>query len=469
VKFTRVLAIVSVALGVLGLAVPVGAQTLSVIGASSKICQLTGQTDWFSGQTTDAQTQSRYGLFGVDLGFPVESPTGQLLLLFGDTVPNGHPPNTPLTVPPDDAVGVTSRTAAPDASTCLDMKMLSPGPGALGHPTVTPAIQQGAFNVPTGGISVGGQVYAFFWTNHCVFVDPFGPNSSTPLTLPAPGAGCPENALSNSLGRSVLAVASPSAPLAYAQVAPMYAVLYVPQMPNGFVYVTAAVPPPRIVKGHVFPALTIPVFGVARYRMGIPYLALAPRATFGNFQTWAFYGGPGPSGPIWLTYQQWQSGHVGNQWAPPTGAEIYANSANAYSLSGDERCVGEHSVTWNAPLHAWLMLYACGGLQVEARTAPQPWGPWSKPTIILSAVQNPGLYCTLFWNLPGGGCPGLTSQQIPALSFGAFYAPFTMTRFTQAATPQAPAPSKAATIYWLLSTWDPYQVTVMQSTLQLAP
>src|SRR5262249_27775159 len=163
-------------------------------------CQLTGQNDWFTGQPTNAQTQSNYGLFGVDLGFPVESDTGQLLLLFGDTVPNGHPNIPPApTLPPDDAVGFTTRTAAPDSATCLSMKMFSPAPQQLTHPVVTPVIQQGSFNVPTGGIDWMGTLYEFFWTNHCVIPDAVGPDPTAPLTLPAAGTYCVEQPLNNSL------------------------------------------------------------------------------------------------------------------------------------------------------------------------------------------------------------------------------------------------------------------------------
>ena len=462
-KRAGVIAIVSV-IGVACSAGSAHATTLSVVGASSKVCQLTGQSDWLSGQTTNAQTITNYGLKGVDLGFPVESDTGQLLLLFGDTNPSGHVGNPPPSLPPDDAVGFTTRTAAPDSLGCLDMQMFTATPHVLARPTVTAAIQQGSFNVPTGGIDVSGQVFAFFWTNHCTFPDPVPPNPATPLVWPAPGPGCLEFVLNNSIGLGVLASASPANPLAYTQAATLPA--------NGFVYVTAAQTPPRrrpIPRGHgrQAPIQPIPVFGVARYRASIPYLALAPRKSFGDVTTWSYYAGTGPSGPIWFSYQEWQSGMSNGQWAPPPGAEIYADSPNPNSPSKDERCVGEHSVTWNVPLGVWLMLYTCGGSEVEARTAPQPWGPWSAPTVILSAIQTPNLDCTLFWDPKGGPCPNRLSEQGPGLTFGYLYAPYVMTRYTQ--TVAAAPPVRSAQIYWLVSTWDPYQVTVMQTTLQLAP
>ena len=59
-------------------------RSFDAVGASTKVCQLTGETDWVSGLPTDAKTQTRYGLQGIDLGFPVESDTGELYFLFGE-------------------------------------------------------------------------------------------------------------------------------------------------------------------------------------------------------------------------------------------------------------------------------------------------------------------------------------------------------------------------------------------------
>ncbi|MGC2081069.1 MAG: hypothetical protein WA728_34665 [Xanthobacteraceae bacterium] len=97
----------------------------------------------------------------------------------------------------------------------------------------------------------------------------------------------------------------------------------------------------------------------------------------------------------------------------------------------------------------------------------EPWGPWSTPINLLSAVRDQGLNCTLIQSPTG--CAGLTNeQQLPSGPWpGAFYAPFVMTRYTQDVTPPGPGQPKRTTIYWLLSTWNPYVVVVMQSTLEL--
>src|SRR6202040_1515081 len=59
------------------------------IGTSQKVCQLTGDVDWETGQPTAARTLTNFGLDAVDLGYPVEH-NGKLILLFGDSWPSSH-------------------------------------------------------------------------------------------------------------------------------------------------------------------------------------------------------------------------------------------------------------------------------------------------------------------------------------------------------------------------------------------
>jgi hypothetical protein len=424
------------------------AATLSLVGSSTKVCQLIGETDWLTGLPTAAKTMTNFGLQSVDLGFPVDSGAPKpLYLLFGDAFPLLHPPTAIPTALPDDAIGFTDRTAAPDATNCLNLQLVTSLPHVFAHPTVQPRIQQGSFNVPTGGVFLNNTLYAFFWTDHCLVPSGLPPDKVTPLRLPAPTATCPEMPDNSSIGRSVLAAASPSSPAAFHWTPGTDGPLFL-NMPNGFVYASAALPPG--------PSTDVPVFGVPRFRASIPYLALAPRGTFANADTWRYFAGISGGTPIWVTRAQWESGHnAAGEWTPPAGAELYeARPAN-------ERCVGEHSVTWNAPLHAWLLLYVCQPWTVEARLAPDPWGPWSPPIIMLSAIEHPGLTCTLIQGFTG--CPGLVAGTGGP---GRFYAPFVMDRYTQDAT-LGPGQPKRATLYWLVSTWNPYTVVVMKSTLEL--
>jgi hypothetical protein len=87
---------------------------------------------------------------------------------------------------------------------------------------------------------------------------------------------------------------------------------------------------------------------------------------------------------------------------------------------------------------------------------------------MLSAVQDPDLDCTLIQS--AAGCPGLRNYELLPTGNpwpGFFYAPFVMDRFTRDATAPGPGQPKRATIDWLLSTWNPYTVVVMHSTLEL--
>jgi hypothetical protein len=446
------------------LPVDAGAATLKLMGWS-RVCQLVGEQDWTTQAPTAARTASRFGLTKVDLGFPVDSSPGPLYFLFGDAFPNHDPPSHP-TKPPDDAIGWTNRTKAPDSTTCLDLQLAKSGRRGFAHPTVTPPIHQGAFNVPTGGVYMDGKFYGFFWTHHCLLPDrymTFYP--PTPLALPQASAGCPETATSNSLGQGVLAVATPPDIVDFQKVDPPGHPAPLKEMPSGFNYVSAAETQPDNPPNLILPqGGGIAVFGVPRFRNSVPYLAIAPRATFGDPATWFFMLGRIAGNISWMRRGQWESGHSPQfQWVPPPGAEIYE------SLPSSERCVGEHSVTWNAPLHVWLMLYNCGVFEassyIEARFAPEPWGPWSSPTVIISAADA-DVACVLIEVTTG--CPG--KAPLPngdPVNPGRFYAPFVMNRFTQDATQPGAGQPKQTTIYWLLSTWNPYTVVVMQSTLAL--
>jgi hypothetical protein len=329
----------------------------------------------------------------------------------------------------------------------------------LAPPTVVGPvrIKQGFFNVPSGGVGVNGKLFAFFWTDHCTDPARLDASPQAPLARPPPSQTCSENADRSSIGRNVLA-RSDDEGRTFHDVVPM---------PIGFVYVTAVnadeqVDLPEDQRSGIF------VFGVPRYRASVPYLALAPVATFPDPGTWRYFVGRAVDGqPKWVTQAAWTEGAVAGAaaaeaWRPSDGADIF--------VSGDERggCVGEFSVTWNSTLRAWLMLYACRGGGVVARVAPAPWGPWSAPSLILGANDNLG--CRLL--MIQKGCrnrrdfwPG--RSRAGDVVAGGTYAPFVLNRYTLPVADAAPG--RGSTIYWLISTWNPYEVTLMRTTLRVEP
>ena len=410
------------------------------VGEPEKVCQLTGDIDWVTGRPTAARTLTNYGLDAADLGYPVEH-NGKLVLLFGDTWPSLQGlTGAASEVPPNDAVGESARTDLPNSETCLDMVVYSRSAGGkkiFDPSTITGPVKvkQGWFNVPSGGVSVKGSLYAFFWTDHCVKPSVLQPSPDHPLALPAPTRECPETPERNSVGKAVMARSDDAG----------HTFSGVVDMPEGFVYTTA-------VNARILTTLPeeqklgVYILGVPRYRASIPDLAFAPVESFADPKTWRFFAGLTPQGqPKWVSRAEWKPGPDKQIYTPiiPAGNNV-----------------GEFSITWNEPLRMWLLMYD----GVAVRVAQAPWGLWSAPTAILGPADHPG--CTL--HMIPDGC-GNRRNYWPKKANGkfvpgGFYAPYVLNRYTRAAEG-----ARSATIYWTLSLWNPYQVYIMKTTIELPP
>jgi hypothetical protein len=418
-------------------------QTVSFHGRSEKVCQLTSDLDWESGLPTTARTQSRFGLGAADLGYPVEH-QGRLMLLFGDSWPThvGHPGDE--FQPKDDSVGWIASRTAPTRSRCPDLVVNSEAGPKFAPANVTGPLgaMQGYFNVPSGGVSGGGGVTAFFWTNHCGEPTPLDVNPPNPLARPAPTNKCPESEQRNSVGRGVMARSEDNGKTFNGAV----------PMPVGFVYSTAL--DATVVEGAPREqSLGTYVFAVPRYRASVPYLAYAPPGLLRDPSSWLFFVGRKPDAtPSWTSADAWNRG-TGGAWKPPGSPELFDS----------DRCVGEFSITWNKPLGAWLMLYNCAQ-GIVARTANAPWGPWSASTVILAGDKD-GAPCRLLMTEQGCGNQERYHDQNRFVA-GGLYAPFVLDRYTEG-LPSSLLGARRARIYWLVSTWDPYQVSVMRTDLEL--
>jgi hypothetical protein len=430
------------------------------IGVSEKICQLTGDVDWETGQPTAARTFANFGLDAVDLGYPVDH-GGKLILLFGDSWPPPHGGGAEGEIPPDDAVGVTTRREPPgNDGKCLELRINDkPSPPRTFAPATIigpPRIKQGFFNVPSGGVSAEGGLFAFFWTDHCVDGSDLESSLSAPLARPKASPKCPEIDERNSIGRNVMARSDDDGRTFLGAV----------PMPLGFVYVTAVnarlqVGLPEDQRLGVF------VFGVPRYRASVPYLAQAPAEQLTDPNTWRFFVGRADNGqPRWASRAEWArgaglEGSRPDSWRPPGEAEIFVPVVEA------GRCIGEFSVTWNPALRHWLLVYQCPG-GVFARIAPAPWGPWSLPTSILGPADKLG--CRLLMVPEGcGNRRDFWPSQRKNGKFvgGGTYAPYVLNRYTTQA--DSAGPGRSSTIYWVVSTWNPYEVSVMRTTLHVEP
>jgi len=126
-------------------------QLAYVPNSTKRICQLTGDFDRAGGVATLSRTNTRFGVQSTDLGSSFEH-KGKLCFLFGDT--NGRP----------GARDVLGWTLSKDPEKIvLDFYKDKDGKWL---PLTVPGIKQGAFEIPSGGISIGGVMYVVCTTDH---------------------------------------------------------------------------------------------------------------------------------------------------------------------------------------------------------------------------------------------------------------------------------------------------------------
>ena len=169
------------------------------------------------------------------------------------------------------------------------------------------------------------------------------------------------------------------------------------------------------------------IFGSA-IASGDTYLAYQPQSSIENRSTIRYFAGLDSAGnPVWSMTEV-------------DAVRLFHDSAIA---------IGKLSVQWNPFLNDWISLY--GGATL--RFAPSPWGPWSGPVTLFDPVVS-GF--GLFIHSPGhDNLSDATRENIP----GRAYAPYIIDTFTKGS-------NGISTIYFTMSTWNPYTVVLMKATLQ---
>ncbi|HKU38605.1 MAG TPA: hypothetical protein VJR89_10675 [Polyangiales bacterium] len=143
--------------------------------------------------------------------------------------------------------------------------------------------------------------------------------------------------------------------------------------------------------------------------------------------------------------------------------------------------VGQMTVAWLPNLKRWIMLYGGGmnpafgelifGTQpfdaskagpIYVRYAEHPWGPWTAPEPLLdprtSDLAGPG--GIMFSPQCGGGSDCAQPEAAWPTHLGSLYGPDVIDPWTTA------HPDGTTDIYWHVSTWNPYQVLLMRTTLR---
>ncbi|HYL34531.1 MAG TPA: DUF4185 domain-containing protein [Bryobacteraceae bacterium] len=148
----------------------------------------------------------------------------------------------------------------------------------------------------------------------------------------------------------------------------------------------------------------------------------------------------------------------GNQWS-------HSEKDAAPLLAGSVQ-IGNHSVVWNSALQRFILMYN-QSRGIQARFATAPWGPWTDPIpvfsdddywgskLLHSDGDQIGRSLITVYDASGkpvdyGSDPGVT------------YSPNLLDRFTQSA-------DGSVTVYYTLSTWNPYEILLMSSTFTQGP
>jgi hypothetical protein len=265
-----------------------------------------------------------------------------------------------------------------------------------------PGISLGGFEVPTGGFSDGASIYVFFTT---------------------------DSSADQVMGRSVLARSDDGGQT--------FRYLYDVSR-DKFINIAAAVVSNAAVRGLPSESGRGVLFWASgAYRASSPYLAWAPLDSIETRSAWRYFAGIDPDSrrPRWS-----------------------ASEAQAAPLFSHP-CLGELSVGWNPFLRVWLMLYNCDDPRgIVYRAAAHPWGPWSAAAVLFDPWTDGG-YCHFIhtsWDY-------WVCDQVHDLGrereWGGEYGAYLVGRY-------ATGDSAGSTIYFTMSTWNPYATVLMQATLR---
>ena len=270
------------------------------------------------------------------------------------------------------------------------------------------AIKTGCLEVPIAGLSSGNNIYVLYSTDH------FTENKSSYM------------------GRSVFCRALGGDPtdLRY-----LYELSDV-RRGGRFINVAFAVVH-RPLRGLEATSPVLLAWGSGGYRQSDVYLGAVPLSEVEHRDAWKFC--TNDVGPTWDQHE-----------------------SNAKGLLGEHQ-VGELSVSWVAPINAWLMLYnAANPRGILARVSREPWGPWSEPSVLFNPRSN-GLGYGHFMHDPAGG--DQLSDPGREYEVGGEYGPYVINRYTKVL--ENDGTKQKVALYFVLSTWNPYNTVLMQAIIAL--
>jgi hypothetical protein len=345
-----------------------------VPGSTKRVCQLTGDVDRASGKPTLNQTDKNFGIWGTDLGSSFEH-KGKLYFLFGDTI--GRPGDR----------DVLAWTESRDP-TQIQLHFHK-APDKKWLPLTVPGISQGAFEVPSGGISINDKMYVVCTTGH---------------------------SNKKKMASSVLARSDDDGKT--------FTKLHLFSK-DKFINVSFWRTEPWLY-----------VFGSGDYRKSNVFLARFPPKDFEDHSKMEFYSGRAKE-PKWSFKE-----------------------SDAVPLF-DQPQVGEFSVEYLPLAKQYVMLYNAETPRgINMRSAPSPWGPWSKESVIFDPWKDGGYGHFMHISSRFKDQRDALSDPKREEEWGGEYGPYVIHRFTTAVDGNC-------RIFYTLSTWNPYQVMIMQTDLKV--
>jgi hypothetical protein len=478
----------SACLHIFGLAIAMALTpaTTEVASAQSKlVCPLVGEGT-HNGTNATSGHQPNLKLFGTDLGFSYRHGR-DIFMLFGDTWNEADFICKPAPVS-DDSLGWISLKQDSDPEDCLDIRFPTKGKSSLRPLRVFKnggELDMGAFRTPITGWSDTRRPYGYFSGENSMLckpnvnpVCPDGLQCQGGIFCIDPGSSASGIPGGNRAGQRHIAF-SHSAPQQ-----PDFTVGYTfatnkflnatsrtigrldERNTKNNIYEPTGSPRELLMWGRpnffAFPGSTSDVYLLHHSLAGLP----GPGDSI-NWQPRYFAGLDSNDNPVWTNDQI---------FATP----VIANEQLAQVL--------QFSVAWVKPIKRFVMLYS-GRLPrvlpvatsgVYMRSAKHPWGPWSDPKLIWNPLDQGAYDCPGILYTPvavGADCPvsdpyrpnfapADNLNQCPAqtptphVDFGVEYGVNILAEFSKPGLQ-----INTATIYWNLSTWNPYRVVLMKTKL----
>ena len=382
-----------------------------VSGSTTKVEQMIGNCDYTAkartGQCvpTTSETAARARVLGTDIGASFES-EGRVIFLFGDTI-------SPSPSEEYFASDTMATSVSTDPSKGLFLDFFTNNDGSPYFVRI-PQVRMGAFEVPHAGIRLNGTTYIVV-------------NSGADINLPDPTIN----------ERSVLT--------RFDESARRFTVLRtISSRPNGK-FVTTAL---RRSGNDVY------IFGLGIYRESDIYLSVVAASDFESGRGTRYFTGLVNGQPVWSTSEA---------DAVPVVLD------NPLNIPNHTPGVGNMSVIYSNELGLWLMTYDGGRSSRETAGfyftyASEPWGPWQKPQLIFNSTRDGGAG-TFIHDPRISPSDGLTGPTIgpndPVTTPGGPYAPYMIERFTR-------VDSRTLSIYYTLSTFNPYTIVMMRSDFTIS-